>query len=103
MFTEQPKIAVIGLGYVGLPLAIEFAKKYTTVGFDINQTRIDELDTDLINQQREIEGTENKIADNKNKLESNNTNVSSWEKQLKDVKQRIENLENNRKDKISVI
>ena len=37
------KIAVIGLGYVGLPLAVEFAKKYETVGFDIAQWRIDEL------------------------------------------------------------
>ncbi|WP_461629862.1 nucleotide sugar dehydrogenase [Labilibaculum euxinus] len=37
------KIAVIGLGYVGLPLAVEFAKKYPVVGFDINQSRVDEL------------------------------------------------------------
>src|SRR5450432_2580760 len=36
-------IAVIGLGYVGLPLAVEFAKKYPVVGFDINQNRIREL------------------------------------------------------------
>lgn len=40
---EEVKIAVIGLGYVGLPLAVEFGKKYTTIGFDINQARIDEL------------------------------------------------------------
>ncbi len=37
------KICVIGLGYVGLPLAIEFGKHYETVGFDINQSRIDNL------------------------------------------------------------
>ncbi len=37
------KIAVIGLGYVGLPLAVEFGKKRSIVGFDINQPRIDEL------------------------------------------------------------
>jgi len=37
------KIAVIGLGYVGLPLAVEFGKKYDVVGFDINKTRINEL------------------------------------------------------------
>jgi UDP-N-acetyl-D-galactosamine dehydrogenase len=37
------KIAIIGLGYVGLPLAIEFGKKYRTIGFDINKTRIQEL------------------------------------------------------------
>jgi UDP-N-acetyl-D-galactosamine dehydrogenase len=37
------KIAIIGLGYVGLPLAVEFGKKYQTLGFDINQARIAEL------------------------------------------------------------
>ncbi len=37
------KIAVIGLGYVGLPLAIEFGKKYKVLGFDINKQRVDEL------------------------------------------------------------
>ncbi|WP_376696655.1 nucleotide sugar dehydrogenase [Wenzhouxiangella sp. EGI_FJ10305] len=37
------KIAIIGLGYVGLPLAVEFAKKYKVIGFDIKQPRIDEL------------------------------------------------------------
>jgi len=37
------KIALIGLGYVGLPLAVEFGKKRKVIGFDINQSRIDEL------------------------------------------------------------
>ena len=37
------KIGVIGLGYVGLPLAVEFGKKFDVVGFDINQSRIGEL------------------------------------------------------------
>ncbi|MCK9481414.1 MAG: nucleotide sugar dehydrogenase [Bacteroidia bacterium] len=40
---QQHKIAVIGLGYVGLPLALEFSKKYPVLGFDINQKRIAEL------------------------------------------------------------
>lgn len=40
---SYPKIAIIGLGYVGLPLAVAFAKKYPVVGFDINQSRVDEL------------------------------------------------------------
>lgn len=40
---DRVKIAIIGLGYVGLPLAIEFAKKYKVVGFDIDQGRIEEL------------------------------------------------------------
>ena len=39
----KKKIAIIGQGYVGLPLAIEFGKKYPTVGFDINANRIEEL------------------------------------------------------------
>ena len=37
------RIAIIGLGYVGLPLAVEFGKQYDTVGFDINEARIAEL------------------------------------------------------------
>ena len=40
---EKFKIAVIGLGYVGLPLAIEFGKKYKVLGFDINKSRVEEL------------------------------------------------------------
>ncbi len=40
---ESEKIAVIGLGYVGLPVAISFGKKLPTVGFDIRQRRVDEL------------------------------------------------------------
>nr|WP_068892964.1 nucleotide sugar dehydrogenase [Pedobacter panaciterrae] len=40
---SNSKIAIIGLGYVGLPLAIEFGKKYDVLGFDINSSRVDEL------------------------------------------------------------
>jgi len=40
---ENSKIAIIGLGYVGLPLAAAFAEKYKTVGYDINATRVDQL------------------------------------------------------------
>lgn len=43
MSAENIKIAIIGLGYVGLPLAVEFGKKYPTIGFDINSPRIAEL------------------------------------------------------------
>ena len=39
----KDKICVIGLGYVGLPLAHAFSEKYEVVGFDINKARIDEL------------------------------------------------------------
>jgi UDP-N-acetyl-D-galactosamine dehydrogenase len=40
---DQEKIAVIGLGYVGLPVAISFGKRLPTIGFDIRQRRVDEL------------------------------------------------------------
>lgn len=40
---SNKKIAIIGLGYVGLPLAVEFGKKFKTLGFDINQKRVCEL------------------------------------------------------------
>jgi UDP-N-acetyl-D-galactosamine dehydrogenase len=40
---EKVTVGIIGLGYVGLPLAVEFGKKFNTVGFDINQPRIAEL------------------------------------------------------------
>lgn len=40
---DQTRVAIIGLGYVGLPLAIEFGRHYDTVGFDINAARVAEL------------------------------------------------------------
>lgn len=43
MTNSEDKIAIIGLGYVGLPLAVEFAKQFFVVGFDINKQRISEL------------------------------------------------------------
>lgn len=49
MSNTQEHIAVIGLGYVGLPLAVEFAKHVPTKGFDINQTRIGELNSGVDN------------------------------------------------------
>tara|TARA_B100000965_G_scaffold59287_1_gene45345 strand:- start:3006 stop:4268 length:1263 start_codon:yes stop_codon:yes gene_type:complete len=46
---RNKKIAIIGLGYVGLPLAVEFGKKYKTVGYDLNKTRVEELELGLDN------------------------------------------------------
>lgn len=58
---KEKKIAVIGLGYVGLPLAVEFGKKFSTLGFDINQKRINELsegyDRTLESNKEEIEAS----------------------------------------------
>ena len=42
---DETKIAIVGMGYVGLPLAVEFAKKFPVIGFDISVSRIDELDS----------------------------------------------------------
>ncbi len=44
---KESKLAIIGLGYVGLPLAVEFAKKFRTVGFDIDTKRVKELNTGI--------------------------------------------------------
>ena len=57
---KNKNIAIIGLGYVGLPLAIEFGKKYNVIGFDINKSRINELkngiDSTLETTAEEIKG-----------------------------------------------
>ena len=55
------RIAIIGLGYVGLPLAVEFGKKYPTLGFDINQRRVTEL-KDGIETTLEVESVDLKAA-----------------------------------------
>ena len=47
MHLDKIKLAIIGLGYVGLPLAVEFGKKRTVVGFDVNTKRINELRSGL--------------------------------------------------------
>jgi len=59
------KIAVIGLGYVGLPLAAEFGKKRPTIGFDINQRRIDELSKGF---DRTLEVDSNELKETKHYL-----------------------------------
>ena len=40
---REIKIAIIGLGYVGLPLALEFGKKFKTIGYDLNLERVEQL------------------------------------------------------------
>ncbi len=60
---QNTKIAIIGLGYVGLPLAVEFGKKFTTVGYDIHQQRITELQ-DGIDRTLEVEQKELLSANN---------------------------------------
>ncbi len=60
------KIAIIGLGYVGLPLAHAFAKKYDVVGFDINQKRIDELQA---GHDRTLELSDMQLVEIRDKIE----------------------------------
>ena len=43
MDSSNTKVCIVGLGYVGLPLAVEFSKKIPVIGFDINNDRITEL------------------------------------------------------------
>ncbi|MGP1449755.1 MAG: Vi polysaccharide biosynthesis UDP-N-acetylglucosamine C-6 dehydrogenase TviB [Wolinella sp.] len=56
-------LAIIGLGYVGLPLAVEFGKKHNVIGFDINRARIDELKSGY---DRTLEVDSNELAEAKN-------------------------------------
>ena len=65
MKNENYEICIVGLGYVGLPLAIAFSKKFRLVGYDINLDRVQELKS----------GTDStlEIKNNENRL-----NYSSW-------------------------
>lgn len=66
------KISVIGLGYVGLPLAVAFSDKFKVIGFDVNEKRVEELNK--FNDKTleiDLEKLKNAITDNKMKLSSN--------------------------------
>ena len=65
MNIEKVNIAIIGQGYVGLPLAIEFGKKYPTIGFDINVNRIEDL-KNYIDHTNEASQEQLKSADHLN-------------------------------------
>jgi UDP-N-acetyl-D-galactosamine dehydrogenase len=56
LINKQDKLAVIGLGYVGLPIALEFAKKISVIGFDINHKRV-EMMRNCIDPSNELEAT----------------------------------------------
>ena len=77
---EKTKIAIIGLGYVGLPLAIEFGKKFQTIGFDIDQNRINELHdnhdrTNEVSSDELSEKADLKFTSNPEELSSSNVYV----------------------------
>ena len=74
---EKTKITIIGLGYVGLPLAVQFGKKFNVIGFDLNKTRVDELNNcyDRTNElsQEDLSNLEGLIITNdKQKIKDSN-------------------------------
>ena len=62
LIDKKAKLAVIGLGYVGLPIALEFAKRLSVIGFDINQKRIN-LMRKNIDPSKEVDAEEFKNRD----------------------------------------
>ncbi len=78
------KIAIIGLGYVGLPLAVEFGKKYMTVGFDINQIRVDELNNG-IDSTLEVSNSDLKgVLASSNDFDNDGLYISTQQKDLEE-------------------
>ncbi len=92
MNITDSKIAIIGLGYVGLPLAVEFGKKFETLGFDINQKRISELnagrDSTLEVSESELAGTAMlSFSDNVSDLKNCNVYIVTVPTPIDDHKQ----------------
>ena len=79
MLHSKVKIGVIGLGYVGLPLAVEFSKKFNVVGYDISQNRIDELnknfDSTLMVSQKQLSDSKGKFSSKKKDLKECNVYI----------------------------
>ena len=73
---ENAKIGIIGLGYVGLPLAVEFSKKYPVIGFDIDAFRISSLKEGIDNTSE---------IDSKELLEQKNLHFTSDTSDLKNA------------------
>ena len=71
---HEIKIAIIGLGYVGLPLAVEFSKKFPVLGFDISETRVSELS----------DGVDNTLEVSSQELEASSLQFTSLVKDLKE-------------------
>ena len=71
MLLNDIKLGIIGLGYVGLPLAVEFAKKNEVIGFDINSNRIGQLKKNL---DITLEVEEEALKDSKNLIFSSYLN-----------------------------
>ena len=73
---KNNKIAIIGLGYVGLPLAVEFSKKYSVVGYDINYSRVREIRS---NKDVTLELTEQELKNvNVESLNELDSDIGLW-------------------------
>ncbi len=72
LLSKEYKLSVVGLGYVGLPLALEFARKYKVIGFDINPKVIDSLNNKIDPagevESEKFEGTDIEFTTDENKL-----------------------------------
>ena len=79
MVHSKVKIGVIGLGYVGLPLAVEFSKKFNVIGYDISQNRISELnknfDSTLMVSQKQLSNFKGKFSSMKKDLKECNVYI----------------------------
>jgi len=75
------KIAIVGLGYVGLPLAVEFSKRFNVIGFDINEQRINEL-LDFKDKTNELEAENLKKALSPTKRKNTGLSLTSSLSQL---------------------
>ena len=95
---RDASIAVIGLGYVGLPLAIELSKKYPTVGFDLNEERIKQLKED-IDKTLEVDETELNI---KAKLDFHPMQAGDVKESFADIDYSKKHLNFNPKTNLSV-
>ena len=72
MIVNDSLIAVIGLGYVGLPLAVEFGKKRPTIGFDINPERVAQLNLGI---DQTLEVSKNELSNSANLSFTSDVNV----------------------------
>ena len=74
--TNKTPIAVIGLGYVGLPLAIELSKKYPTIGYDLNESRVSNL---IAGKDETLEVSKKELNNSSLKISSKITDISNCE------------------------
>ena len=89
---KSANIAVIGLGYVGLPLAVEFGKKYRTFGYDINKSRVKELKQGF---DKTLEVTDNELGKSKFlSFTSDNNEIYHCDVYIVTVPTPVDNLKN---------